>query len=135
MMMTPKSLFKGKTRTRLTSGFFLEQRMNIFEKVCNELGWDTDSDPDDHPEIKEVMAMAEDEAMSRSIAFLQQLYISTLRFREVGDEDCPLADYFITKHRQARNALVKHSKEFDYEFYDEWCRKQFYPNEFLRKKS
>lgn len=103
--------------------------MNIFERVINSLGWNATNLQIQQEEISDVLAMPEDEALSYSIAYMQRLYVCALPYRQM-DEDNKWTVYWFYKHRAFRNELVKHTKEFDYAFYDNWCSTLFYPDEF-----
>ena len=104
--------------------------MNVFEKVINALGWDKSTLQIPEDELKAVLAMPEDRALSYSIAFMQRLYCSLLPYKELEDEDSEWASYWWDKHKQFRNTLVGLTKEFDWSCYDEWCSLHWYPNEF-----
>lgn len=103
--------------------------MNIFARVINALGWNATNLQIHQEELDDVLAMPEDEALSYSIAYMQRLYLCALPYREM-DEDNKWAGHWMDKHRTFRNELVKHTKEFDYAFYDNWRLAHFYPNEF-----
>jgi hypothetical protein len=104
--------------------------MNIFEKLIHELGWSAANLHIPDAELREVLAMPEDRALSYAIAFMQRLYISLLPYKEQGDEGSKWAGYWWDKHRRCRNALVSLTKEFDSDCYDKWCLTHWHPNEF-----